>query len=243
MKIKYLATLVLAVVMLLLFTDTAFAGCPCEVDSAPPQLDEQQANLWKNTSHIGRIYLARLWDVDQHTAKLYGMLDPKGTERWDVHFSAYDVNSGAWDVHSAAWNVLSTRWGVHIEETTPVKYPELPTDETFAMQYDAPPNLDMVQVIRWAQALPFARGRLSNLYEIPGEGAVEYRWLYRIDVTTPVKYPELPKSEPIVIKYNAPPNLDIVQQARWGQALPSARKYLAVLYGISDEEARQYGAR
>lgn len=63
-------------------------------------------------------------------------------------------------------------------------------------------------------------------------------------VPIPITYFELPKTEPVVIKYDdAPPQLDMVQAARWHQALPSARKYLANLWGISNEEAEKYGAR
>src|SRR4030042_5654184 len=150
MKIKYLATLILSVVMLLLFTDTAFAGGPCErVDpTGPPQLDEQQAQLWINTSHIGRSYLARLWNVDLRLAELYGMFYPKGTYRWDVH-------SGPWDCHSS-------RFGVDTNTAIPVEYhPELPKSEPIVIKYDAPPTLDMVQQTRWGQALPSARKYLA----------------------------------------------------------------------------------
>jgi hypothetical protein len=59
----------------------------------------------------------------------------------------------------------------------------------------------------------------------------------------PIEYPELPQSQPIQLKFDAPPQLDAVQATRWYQALPSARKYLASLWGISNEEAEKYGAR
>jgi hypothetical protein len=63
-------------------------------------------------------------------------------------------------------------------------------------------------------------------------------------VPTPINYPELPKSEPLIVKFDdAPPTLDMVQAMRWHLALPSARMYLAGLYGISSEEAQKYGAR
>ena len=164
MKIKFPATVILALVMLLSFTGTAFAADPCErVDpTAPPQLDEQQAQLWLNTSRIGRSYLARLWNIDMRAAEHHGMLYPEGSYRWDMH-------SGPWDCHSS-------RFGVEI-------------------------------------FMPI-----------------------------PIVFPELPESKPTVIKYDAPPSLDTVQQTRWGQALPSARKYLAKIYGISDAEAMKYGA-
>ena len=41
----------------------------------------------------------------------------------------------------------------------------------------------------------------------------------------------------------APPELDEQQASRWINSLPTARIYLARLYGVSKEIAKRYGAR
>jgi hypothetical protein len=73
-------------------------------------------------------------------------------------------------------------------------------------------------------------------------------WENKIAVTDtftpiPIVYPQLPQSTPIQIQFNAPPQLDTIQATRWHQALPWARKYLAILWGIPSAEAQKYGAR
>jgi hypothetical protein len=45
------------------------------------------------------------------------------------------------------------------------------------------------------------------------------------------------------IDYLAPSGLSYVERVRWGQALPTTRPYLARLWGISQEEAEEYGAK
>lgn len=74
--------------------------------------------------------------------------------------------------------------------------------------------------------------------------AVDERFIIHTYTPLPVDYPkleEVAKPQPVV--YNVPPGLDQTQSIRWGQALPSARAYLARLYNIPKEIAKQYGAK
>lgn len=59
----------------------------------------------------------------------------------------------------------------------------------------------------------------------------------------PIEFPESPKATPVVVKYDAPPQLDMVQATRWGQATPWVKVRLAVLYDIPKETAIKYGAK
>lgn len=135
--------------------------------------------------------------------------------------------------------------------------------ETHAIDL-APLGLDSVQANRWVSTNPLARPYLARLYDIPRAEAIAYGALYE-----PRSYDDSPNSvwpdyvgnvyvepiapfslehadfsdyTPIVVKYDAPPELDLVQQTAWGQAKPWARPRLAQLYGVSKEVAIQYGA-
>jgi hypothetical protein len=59
----------------------------------------------------------------------------------------------------------------------------------------------------------------------------------------PIKYPDYSDYRPNIVKYEAPPQLDSVQTARWAQALPWARWYLAKIWEIPEATAAEYGAR
>ena len=49
--------------------------------------------------------------------------------------------------------------------------------------------------------------------------------------------------KPAEVIYDAPPQLDKIQQVRWYQALPWSKCYLAKIWGVSKEIAREYGAK
>lgn len=105
--------------------------------------------------------------------------------------------------------------------------------ETYGAEYKSP-----------TCGLALLEGKASDYSYDFGAGA---RWdvvFKPIEPFTPLQIPkyEQSKPSPIVVKYDAPPSLDIIQQARWGQSLPWAKAYLARLWDISKEEALKYGA-
>lgn len=75
------------------------------------------------------------------------------------------------------------------------------------------------------------------------EGAGDERFVIYAFTPIPIEFPE-PECTycPVIVKYDVPPGLDVIQATRWGQALPSARAHLARLYGIDQETAQLYGA-
>ncbi len=89
----------------------------------------------------------------------------------------------------------------------------------------------------------------TNPYIQPPRNEIGDRWnvnFKTIKEFTPIKieYPQ-PDNDILttIIHYDFPPGLDSVQSIRWGQALPSARVYLARLWDISVVEAIKYGAK
>ena len=46
-----------------------------------------------------------------------------------------------------------------------------------------------------------------------------------------------------ITKFDAPPQLDVIQAFRWRQASPSAKPHLAKIYGVSPDVAELYGAK
>lgn len=137
---------------------------------------------------------------------------------------------------------------------------------------DIPPGLDEQQAQRWLATQLSSRQYLARMYGIPIDIAKQYGVPYettygmpglyfigssmvsRFDTwgiehkiikrfePIPVEFHRPAKPEPIVVAYDAPPQLDIMQQARWSIALPFARPRLAQLYGVDKETAIEYGA-
>lgn len=63
-------------------------------------------------------------------------------------------------------------------------------------------------------------------------------------VPIPVDYSKPEEDKVVALAYyEYPPTLDRTQGVRWGQALPSARFYLARLWEVPMETAAEYGAR
>ena len=120
----------------------------------------------------------------------------------------------------------------------------------------APPQLDEQQASKWINSATWARPYLAKLWGVDQRIAEYYGAEYRMPdeggrmgkhietyIPIPVKYDKTDLSGVIpVSQYNVPPGLDDVQSKRWGEALPSARIYLATIWNISREEAEKYGA-
>jgi hypothetical protein len=111
----------------------------------------------------------------------------------------------------------------------------------------APPQLDEQQASKWINSLHTARPYLARLWEVDQRTAEYYGAEYRMPneggwmgkhietfIPISVKYDKTDLSGviPAVSQYNVPPSLDDVQSKRWGQALPSARVYLARMWNI-----------
>ncbi len=141
-----------------------------ELSFAPPELDQTQAARWVNSLPTSKVYLARMYGVDQRTAEKYGAmykLPINGLTPASSTASSFSPTTGG------------TRWDINfktIETYVPltVEYikPEQPTP--LEVKYDVPEQLDSSQAARWQQALPWARWYLARLYGISEETARKY---------------------------------------------------------------------
>jgi hypothetical protein len=149
---------------------------------APPELDEQQSTRWMNATPLSRGYLARMWGIDKREALLFGAVyDPRGydagaysggTIRWN--------NNGVIESKQLMPDYTAGRWNIpfkYIEQFVPilVEYPSLSFEsKPFIVDYDAPPNLDRMQQVRWGQSLPTTRPYLAELYGVSKHDAIKY---------------------------------------------------------------------
>lgn len=188
---KFSVLVIIGVIAVVIFPTIALASDPYAY--APPQLDEQQKVRWVNSLPQSRLYLARMWGINQETAEFYGALYKPPT----CGFATIPVDSAPLGVTVISITDLSSplgykeipigvdaslgsQWGntpKYIEEFNPIKidYSKPENDIiTAVIQYNYPPGLDKVQATRWGQALPSARIYLARLWDIPKDVAVEY---------------------------------------------------------------------
>lgn len=165
-----------------------------EKDYAPPQLDDQQSTKWINTLPWSRPYLARMWDVDQRTAELYGAQyqmpvcglaasDPTGKAPASATISIPKGDS-FYEYLVPQGHNTNTGWNREIPyiaefEPIPIDYSKPQEDILISLAYyEYPPMLDRYQGVRWGQSLPSARMYLARLWDIPEEIAIQYGAIY-----------------------------------------------------------------
>lgn len=181
---------------------------------APPQLDEQQANLWLNTLPASRPYLARMWDIPQPVAEYYGAM-------YKMPVCGY--YSTLPDFGDNQIPLPTTIIGIPIPPLDPWGDPDPITGK--------PRVPDSI----WNKPI-------GDEYSNEPWGIAQ---VY-IEQFEPIKIDySKPQEDKLVALsyYEYPPMLDRYQGVRWGQALPTARMYLARLWDIPTEIAVMYGAR